>query len=68
MKKTGCLIAVYFDSNSFEILNSMSRRVAIVIGITLINITNRLRQDRKSGIPLIAVKEYTNPWQHVPPF
>jgi hypothetical protein len=46
----------------------MSRRVAIVIGLTLINITNRLRQDRKSGIPLIAVKEYTNPWQHVPPF
>jgi hypothetical protein len=46
----------------------MSRRVAILIGITLINITNRLRQDRKSGIPLIAVKDNTHPWQHVPPF
>jgi hypothetical protein len=33
MTKTGCLIAVYFDSDSFEILNSMSRRAAIVIGI-----------------------------------
>jgi hypothetical protein len=68
MTKTGCLIAVYFDSNSFEILNSMARRAAILSGITSINITNRLRQDRKSGIPLIAVKENTHPWQHVRPF
>jgi hypothetical protein len=46
----------------------MSRRAAIIVGIEPMNLTNSFRHARKSGIPLIAVKEYTNPWQHVPPF